>query len=224
MKIFEIGVAKTGTTSLRKALKILGLNCKGFSKECYCPTLNPTFKDSWPVMCDVADKYDAFTDGPWHDVSFKLWDKRYPNSKFIILERDDESWIWSAYSFFNGKTVHDPIVPENKIIEFTRMDKDPSYREYYSGVLEWKKEKYDGIKKYFKDRPNDLLVMNICDGDGWEKLCPFLNKEIPDIPFPKKNVNDWLSEKLISLERKYGGLIKNVKVLKQGLGKKTFVE
>ena len=30
--------------------------------------------------------------------------------------------------------------------------------------------------------------MNICDGDGWEVLCPFLGKDIPNVPFPKLNV------------------------------------
>jgi hypothetical protein len=36
----------------------------------------------------------------------------------------------------------------------------------------------------------NILHMNICDdGDGWEKLCKFLNKEIPNIDFPHKNRN-----------------------------------
>ena len=37
MKIFEIGVAKTGTVSLGIAFKILGFTHKGFSEECYLP-------------------------------------------------------------------------------------------------------------------------------------------------------------------------------------------
>jgi hypothetical protein len=32
--------------------------------------------------------------------------------------------------------------------------------------------------------------MNICDGEGWEKLCSFLNKPIPDVPFPKENITE----------------------------------
>ena len=42
------------------------------------------------------------------------------------------------------------------------------------------------VKEYFKDRPEDLLIMNIFEGDGWEKLCCFLSKPVPDIPFPHK--------------------------------------
>lgn len=52
-------------------------------------------------------------------------------------------------------------------------------------------ERFDRHNKeaveYFKNRPQDLLVIDITKGDGWEKLCPFLNKDIPDVPFPKSN-------------------------------------
>ena len=41
--------------------------------------------------------------------------------------------------------------------------------------------------EYFQDRSQDFLVMDICQGDGWEKLCPFLEiDQIPEIPFPYK--------------------------------------
>jgi hypothetical protein len=37
---------------------------------------------------------------------------------------------------------------------------------------------------------NQLLVMNISDGDGWEKLCPFLGVATPIHPFPHENKGD----------------------------------
>jgi hypothetical protein len=40
------------------------------------------------------------------------------------------------------------------------------------------------VISYFKDRPGDLLVMDVCGGEGWEKLCPFLGLAIPNVPFP----------------------------------------
>ena len=48
------------------------------------------------------------------------------------------------------------------------------------------------IKEYFRDRTDNLLVMNICAGEGWETLCPFLNKHTPNVQFPKLNV--WASD------------------------------
>jgi hypothetical protein len=36
--------------------------------------------------------------------------------------------------------------------------------------------------------PQDrLLVIDICAREGWETLCPFVGKPIPDAPFPHVN-------------------------------------
>ncbi|MEM6598284.1 MAG: sulfotransferase, partial [Cyanobacteria bacterium P01_C01_bin.69] len=43
------------------------------------------------------------------------------------------------------------------------------------------------VRRYFKDRPNDLLEMNIVEGEGWEKLCPFLEMPVPEAAFPHRN-------------------------------------
>jgi hypothetical protein len=41
--------------------------------------------------------------------------------------------------------------------------------------------------EYFRDRPDDLLVMDVEKGDNWKELCGFLGIDIPDAPFPWKN-------------------------------------
>jgi hypothetical protein len=43
------------------------------------------------------------------------------------------------------------------------------------------------VLEYFADRPQDLLVMRLTEGDGWDKLCPFLGVPIPETPFPHEN-------------------------------------
>jgi hypothetical protein len=43
------------------------------------------------------------------------------------------------------------------------------------------------VRRYFADRPGDLMEMNIIEGDGWEKLCPFLGLQVPPTPFPHLN-------------------------------------
>ncbi len=32
-----------------------------------------------------------------------------------------------------------------------------------------------------------LLVLDICAGEGYEQLCPFLNRSLIDEPFPHRN-------------------------------------
>ncbi len=43
------------------------------------------------------------------------------------------------------------------------------------------------VVEHFAGRDNSLLIMNLGNGDGFEKLCPFLGVEIPAEPFPHMN-------------------------------------
>ena len=56
MKIFEIGVAKTGTVSLGIAFKILGFTHKGFSEECYLPEPYPNWTKEDSCVSTVSSK------------------------------------------------------------------------------------------------------------------------------------------------------------------------
>ena len=40
--------------------------------------------------------------------------------------------------------------------------------------------------------------MNICAGDGWERLCEFLDVPVPDVPFPRENVGKFKRLKRVS--------------------------
>ena len=43
------------------------------------------------------------------------------------------------------------------------------------------------VFEYFNDREEDFLAMDITRGDGWQKLCAFLGKPTPSVPFPHAN-------------------------------------
>ena len=42
------------------------------------------------------------------------------------------------------------------------------------------------INKFFNDKPN-FIRFNVFEGDGWDKLCPFLGCDIPNAPYPHMN-------------------------------------
>jgi hypothetical protein len=113
-----------------------------------------------------------------------MLDDNFPNSKFILTARDKETWLKSVHRFVSiwgnirGNSIID-LIRKMHIFHCINYDED------YISVL------YDNhfrnVEYYFKDRKQDLLVIDICGGEGWEKLCPFLNKDVPDVPFPHKN-------------------------------------
>lgn len=175
MKVFGIGLARTGTTSLTKALRILGYRAVHF-----------------PTSFDQILYHDAATDTSVA-YRFEELDRLFPGSKFILTIRDEKGWL-ASYSRFRGLQVRIgknwPMMREARRVReilFGTQEFDPEawlagYRRHTARVLE-----------YFADRPQDLLVMNITAGDGWEKLCPFLGKPIPAVPFPNLNKKSWLS-------------------------------
>jgi len=159
-KVFEVGSPKTGTSSLGKAFELLGLNHCGWHMPLYLKFENGAIEEA----LTHAENFDAFQDGPWHDIDIELLDLRFPNSKYILLERDDASWIKSYKNHFGAGWT------------------DPDH------ALAHKKKKYRRVREYLKDRPGDLLEMNIIEGDGWDKLCPFLDTHQPAEQFPVENM------------------------------------
>ena len=69
MKIFEVGIMRTGTTSLGLAYEILGFKHKGCD-HILNEELNE--KEDYNILFDVIDKYDAFEDVPCQSVEVKI--------------------------------------------------------------------------------------------------------------------------------------------------------
>jgi hypothetical protein len=164
-KAWGIGLGRTGTTSFCQSLKVLG-----YKNVVH----NPTFEE-------LAHLDGAADNGC--TIFYKYLDYKFPGSKFVLLTRDLKPWLDSA-EYIHG---HEPIDRDEDIIIMRRM-------LLYETVV-YDREKFiaaynrhhEDVRRYFADRPNDLLEMDITKGDGWEKLCPFLELPIPDQPFRKAN-------------------------------------
>ncbi len=171
-KVFGIGFHKTGTTSLNVALQQLGYRITGPNG-----VNDPHIHNNLDKMChDLVPKYDAFLDNPWPLLYSKL-DKSYPDSKFILTMRPVDQWINSIVNHFGDETT-----PMRQMIYGLGSPKgnETIYKERYN-------QHNKDVLDYFSDRMDDLLILNISEGDGWETLCPFLGKKIIKEDFPHKN-------------------------------------
>jgi len=164
-KAWGIGLGRTGTTSFCQALKILG----------YRNIIhNPTFED-------LKDLDGAADNGC--TIFYKYLDYKFPNSKFVLLTRDLGSWIESARYIHGDKPVdksEDLIIQRRMLLYETTHFERGKFTDAYH-------RHHEDIRRYFKNRPQDLLEMTIIEGDGWEKLCPFLECPTPTVPFPHVN-------------------------------------
>ena len=44
------------------------------------------------------------------------------------------------------------------------------------------------VYKYFEKKSKDILILDIINGEGYEKLCPFLGRKVLNKKFPHQNV------------------------------------
>lgn len=174
-KIFCIGFHRTGTTSLNRALETFGYRVTGPNGK-----NDPDIaKNVLTMAYELVDQFDAFQDNPW-PIIYKELDVKYPGSKYILTLRDSKSWIRSQVRVFGYKET-----PMRQWIYGVGCPK--GNEDIYIKRFE---EHNNEVKEYFKDRPGDLLILDLTKGDGWDNLCPFLEKEIPSIPFPHANKTD----------------------------------
>lgn len=166
-KIFGIGLGKTGTTSLCGALTQLGYR----TLHAHC-------------LGDLTP-YDAAADTPIA-VAFRELDWSYPNSKFVLTLRDIDQWL-ASWKKHDAKVRQ---INQGELPSWVKSLRRKAFGQWEFEPHVWKAT-YDlhlsEVVSYFQTREQDLLVLDICAGDGWEKLCPFLNQPVPSSSFPHQN-------------------------------------
>ena len=67
------------------------------------------------------------------------------------------------------------------------------------------------VLEHFRERPDDLLIMDFSQGDGWEKLALFLGINVPRLRFrmrieenSEKRTAGWCEEPWVKLSRSCG--------------------
>jgi len=172
-KVFVIGMFKTGITSIAQALQKLGYRVfRGpwWNGEIQIDNWNK-HPEKWKMYYDKIDikvnGHDAFSDYPFMYI-YEYLDKKFPDSQFILTSRNVDSVIKSTLN------------------QMSKNHKKMAVNE----VKEKIKNRYmchqNMTKIYFATKKN-LLIMNLEKGDGWQKLCKFLNKSQPSMKFPHEN-------------------------------------
>lgn len=197
MKIFGIGLSKTGTTSLAGALEILGYHTRDYPG---LTSYEPGKLTS--IDADVLEQHEALTDTPIPSFYREL-DQHYPGAKFVLTVRDMDAWLLSCKKQFTAKLADKQNEAHNRLfvdLYGTAVFDEQLFRRGYHRFV-------DGVLEYFAQRPSDLLVLDVAAGQGWHELCPFLGKPVPEITFPKSNVTRilWMDlQELVSIAREAG--------------------
>ena len=193
-KVFCIGLSRTSTKSLTKALNILGINVIHYpiDKVTHYELTHGHYNFT------ILQDYDGISDITVSPYYMEL-DQIFPNSKFILTIRDKKKWLESLKRHWEDRPPYDDPKQTETHLKIRRFLRAAVY-----GIYTYNEQRlsnvYDvyhrNVLDYFKERPEDLLVIDITNGEGWEKLCPFFGKTQLEAPFPRVNNEDELLELL----------------------------
>lgn len=209
-KIFCIGQNKTGTTSIKVAFRELGF-VVGLQRK--AEELLPDYLlGNYERLIQYCKSAQVFQDFPFSfPETYKVMDHAYPHSKFILSVRDSPDQWYNSYVKFYTKLAYakSNLDPSNNPIaaafksstyiwegwlwefhkkRFGANEADPFPKDLM--VAEYLKYNQEVID-YFKDRTEDLLILNLSVPGEFSSFLNFLNikSDLTDFPWEKKSQN-----------------------------------
>jgi hypothetical protein len=177
-KIFGIGWAKTGTTTLGRCLEILGYDHQGQRLE----LAHDVAAGDLGRIRALAEAKDSFEDWPWI-ILYRQLDEMFPGSRFILTQRDPDGWLESYRNMAGDLRSAAAELNTCRRILYSLPFPDVTDQQLVDRYVAHNEE----VQEYFSDRPDALLVVNWWRGDGWKELCSFLGRPVPAAPFPHAN-------------------------------------
>ncbi len=190
LQVIGAGFGRTGTKSLKAALDTLGY------EPCYhlveCIPQGPEHWKLWAEAHQANADWDRIFEGRAATVDFpactswKALADYYPDAKVLLSVRDPERWFESTQ-----ETIFAPRWIEYLSTSIASEFIDATVNNYFEGRMHDR----DYLVQRFKDHiaevqatipPERLLTFEA--KDGWKPLCKFLDKPVPNEPFP--HIND----------------------------------
>lgn len=220
IKIIGAGFPRTGTSTLKECLQILGYTKTYHMKELlvnpddlhFWTTLKETGTTDWDNLYDGFAATVDFPGYPW----YKQHMKQYPDAKVILTVRPFAKWYTSVNSTIKNagpQTVSQKIMAMaklavssrfRKVIKCVKFAKQTIFAQELQGKFEDKVAAEKIFDQHIADVkayvPADkLLVWDV--SEGWGPLCKFLNLAIPNEPFPHANKKENFKEMLGELAK-----------------------
>lgn len=135
------------------------------------------------IMEPLFYNYDCFADFPFPGL-YRVLDRRFPNSRFILVRRDPENWVRSVRKHWELEKGAHRLHPFEEVV----------YRQYEPSdacllttddapLLTSKLERHsEEVQAYFDGRANRLLVVDLEDDRINERISEFLGLQVRPYP------------------------------------------
>ena len=194
IEVIGAGFGRTGTRSLKEALEMLGYtSCyhmvEVFEHPEHLPVWQRATRDERVDWSKVFEGYRAAVDWPccafWKDY-YHL----YPEAKVILSARDADRWYDSVMKTIHPRSIGFLDSDEERLRSIGAWIKELVWDGTFDGKVEDRahaKAVYAAHNEEVKRLcdPSRLLVFEA--SQGWGPLCAFLDKPVPDAPYPNRN-------------------------------------
>ena len=187
LKIVGAGLGRTGTLSMKHALEQLGFGpCHHMIEVFGHPESVPLWLEAAEGRADwdaIFKGYAAVVDYPGCSYWRQLAD-HYPEAKVLLTIRDPDAWFDSTQAtiFAPGTGAINPPEPMKRFFgtilgEFGDKIHDRTF------MTDYFRRHTEAVERTIP--AERLLVYQV--GEGWNRLCAFLNVAVPDAPYPSEN-------------------------------------
>lgn len=189
MKVCEIGFPRTGTRSLSAAMQILGFSSqhgvRGLDQDTKKNIARKLLFGS--TNLSIYNQFDFVGDLP--RVHWQQLHDEYEHLKFILTIREDDEWWesckrrwWNTRRQKARDYARDGVPPDQIVNLINALSgcgtvglNERIWRENYRS---------HNRRVIWSTKASRLLIFNPTAGDGWSRLCNFLEVDEPAVPFP----------------------------------------
>jgi len=213
LAVIHVALFRMGTRSVAEAYRILGYKTHHGTEDVLgnpWPLIEQVTDATWPDLTDAKPRarfsredwdalwgsdFDVVTDMACPFVEQLI--ETYPDAKIVVVQREFDSWWRSLKAGILDNLFPWKMKPMIFLIVHVIRSRAPyvmikilyglfgarSEAEIEANARRTYDRYYQRIREMVP--PERRLEYNMAD--GWEPLCAFLGKDVPDVPFPRLN-------------------------------------
>lgn len=160
-------------------MRILGLRTLHWGGTAVERAVAAALQAKQPLLMHLDPRYDAFSDIGELSRRFRLLDRQYPGSRFVMTVRPLEAWVASRRTHAERNAR---LQARGKYFgSFVEVDEELWRAQWNTQVT--------AAREYFAGRM-EFLEVDITSDPCWQPLCSFLDFPEPSVPFPCVNRAD----------------------------------
>lgn len=176
---------RTGTKSLCTYLRSLSL--KDIHWPWWCERQISTHLKDPEKIVDILEPllytYDCFADFPFPGL-YRVLDRRFPNSRFILVRRDPDNWVRSVRKHWGWTGARIDSTPSKRscIADMSPSDLSVLTVADAPSLISKHARHSEEVQAYFDGRADRLLVVDLEDARINERISEFLGLKVRPYP------------------------------------------